>query len=228
MPTKTKLVLEQTQQGASDEVLVFPMVAAASPRRIGKESFIRCDVATMKKVFWYVLHNSLEIDTYMDAFKSEFPDNVMKEEFPRWFEPKIRKLYIEKDPSCTDELFALACGPSSTPISVNSCVVNDVKFVLEEILQFAYTSFKVVLFRVKWFDTRNEGRHVKRFVTRNNITQIMTATASYKDQPYILATQAKLVFYLEDPARQTANLWKVVQDVNHQWGQDEVMIEDDA
>ncbi|GKF56558.1 hypothetical protein Tco_0166898 [Tanacetum coccineum] len=56
----------------------------------------------------------------------------------------------------------------------------------------------------------------------------MTATASYKDQPYTLATQSKLVFYLEDPAIQTANLWKVVQDVNHRWGQDEVVIEDDS
>ncbi|GJW81352.1 SRP72 RNA-binding domain-containing protein [Tanacetum coccineum] len=63
---------------------------------------------------------------------------------------------------------------------------------LEEILEFAYTPFKIVLFRVKWFDTRNDGRRVKRIVTRNNITQIMTTTASYKDQPYILATQAKL------------------------------------
>nr|GEV59243.1 hypothetical protein [Tanacetum cinerariifolium] len=56
----------------------------------------------------------------------------------------------------------------------------------------------------------------------------MTSTTSYKDQPYILAAQGKLVFYLEDPARQTTNLWKVVQDVNHQWRQDEVVIEDDS
>ncbi|GJY50528.1 hypothetical protein Tco_0441375 [Tanacetum coccineum] len=32
--TKTELTLEQTQQGVSDEVLVFPTVAAASPRRV--------------------------------------------------------------------------------------------------------------------------------------------------------------------------------------------------
>ncbi|GKB01984.1 hypothetical protein Tco_0830028 [Tanacetum coccineum] len=29
---------------------------------------------------------------------------------------------------------------------------------LQEILEFSYLSFKVVLFRVKWFDTSNEGR----------------------------------------------------------------------
>ncbi|GJX71678.1 reverse transcriptase domain-containing protein [Tanacetum coccineum] len=130
----------------------------------------------LKKVIWYVLHNSLEIDMYRAKFKSEFPNQDMKEEFP------------DKDPgvSKSGELFALACGPTSSPISVSSCVVNGVRFVvhsrderrttqnngicspgekdremdygqLEEILEFSYMSFKVVLFRVKWFDTRNEG-----------------------------------------------------------------------
>ncbi|GJY57772.1 hypothetical protein Tco_0457664 [Tanacetum coccineum] len=36
-----------------------------------------------------------------------------------------------KDPgvSASSELFALACGPTPTPISVNSCVVNGVRFI---------------------------------------------------------------------------------------------------
>ncbi|PWA69915.1 hypothetical protein CTI12_AA279850 [Artemisia annua] len=135
----------------------------------------------MKKVIWYVLHNIPEIDTYMNEFEREFPDSDMSKEFADWFAMKIRKLYVAKYPTCTPDLFALACGPSPTPISVNSCVVNGVKLVvhsrdikrttqnngicspgekkgemyygqLEEILEFAYTQFKVVLFRVKWFD----------------------------------------------------------------------------
>ncbi|GKD50722.1 hypothetical protein Tco_1279698 [Tanacetum coccineum] len=103
----------------------------------------------------------------------------MKEEFPGWFGSQICQRYIDKDPgvSVSGELFALACGPTSSPISVNSCVVNGVRFVvhsrderrttqnngicspgekdgemyygqLEEILEFLYMSFKVVLFRV--------------------------------------------------------------------------------
>ncbi|PWA45436.1 hypothetical protein CTI12_AA516700 [Artemisia annua] len=129
----------------------------------------------MKKVIWYVLHNSPEIDAYMDEFQSEHPDSDMQQEFPRWFEKKIGNLYIANDPRCTPDLFALACGPLSTATSIKSCVVNGVKFVvhsrdvkrttqnsgicspgekkgemyyglLEEILEFAYTQFKVVLF----------------------------------------------------------------------------------
>nr|GEZ52732.1 S-adenosyl-L-methionine-dependent methyltransferases superfamily protein [Tanacetum cinerariifolium] len=84
----------------------------------------------------------------------------MKEEFSSWF-------------------------GKQTPISVNSCIVNGVRFVvhsrdehrtrqnssicspgldeemyygqLEQILEFLYLSFKTMLFRVKWFDTSNKG-----------------------------------------------------------------------
>ncbi|GKF13767.1 RNA-directed DNA polymerase, eukaryota [Tanacetum coccineum] len=136
----------------------------------------------------------------------------MKEEFPNWFGSQIRQRYINKDPGVSEsgKLFALACGPTPSPMSVNSCVVNG----LEEILEFSYMPFKVVLFRVKWFDTSNEGRKIKHFVIRNNITQIWAHEESFKDDQYILATQVKQVFYIEDMARRPPD-WKVIQDVNH-------------
>ncbi|GKD19947.1 S-adenosyl-L-methionine-dependent methyltransferases superfamily protein [Tanacetum coccineum] len=126
-------------------------------RKIGKQSLIRLDHQEMKKVIWYVLHKSPEIDMYLAKFEGQFPNSDMKQEFPRWFDPHVNLL------------------PSPTPISVNSCVVNGVRFFvhsrderrttqnsgicspgekeeemyygqLEEILEFAYISFKVVLF----------------------------------------------------------------------------------
>nr|GEU33348.1 hypothetical protein [Tanacetum cinerariifolium] len=44
----------------------------------------------------------------------------------------IRQRHVDKDPgvSASSELFALAYGPTPTPISVNSCVVNGVRFVV--------------------------------------------------------------------------------------------------
>ncbi|GKE69167.1 hypothetical protein Tco_1527239, partial [Tanacetum coccineum] len=72
---------------------------------------------------------------------------------------------------------------------------------LQEILEFSYLFFKVVLFRVKWFDTSNEGRKVKHLVLRNNMTQILTKGEAFIDDQYILATQVKQCFYLEDMAR---------------------------
>ncbi|GJV82806.1 proton-dependent oligopeptide transporter family protein [Tanacetum coccineum] len=173
-----------------------------------KLKVIQFDGQELKKVIWYVLHNSPEIDTYQAKFDSEFPNKDMKEEFPDWFGSQIRQRHIDKDPgvSASSELFALACGPTPTRISVNSCVVNIVRFVvhsryerrttqntgicspggkdgemyygqLQEILEFSYLLFKVVLFRVKWFNTSNKGRRVQHYVIRNNMTQIW---AKYK------------------------------------------------
>nr|GFA96842.1 hypothetical protein [Tanacetum cinerariifolium] len=50
----------------------------------------------------------------------------MKEEFPGWFGKQIRQRRIDNDPGVNEsrELFALAYGPSQTPISVNSCVAT--------------------------------------------------------------------------------------------------------
>nr|GEY42346.1 hypothetical protein [Tanacetum cinerariifolium] len=91
-------------------------------KSIGLWSFIRIDHQELKKVIWYILHNSPEIDTYQAKFKSEFPNKDMKEDF-------LRLVWeADNDPAVSEssELFALAYGPSQTSISVNSCIVNDV------------------------------------------------------------------------------------------------------
>nr|GEX36275.1 hypothetical protein [Tanacetum cinerariifolium] len=51
----------------------------------------------LKKVKWYVLHNSPEIDTYRSQFKSLFPNKDMKEEFPDWFGSQIRQRHVDND-----------------------------------------------------------------------------------------------------------------------------------
>ncbi|GJV72793.1 hypothetical protein Tco_1492788 [Tanacetum coccineum] len=225
---------------------------------IGLRSFIRFDAQELKKVKWYVLHNSPEIDTYRSQFKSLFPNKDMQEEFPDWFGSQIRQRHVDNDQdpedSTTSELFALANGPSWTPISVNSCVVDGVRYVvhnrderhttqnsgicspgpdgemyygqLQEILEFKYLLFKVALFRVKWFDTSNKGRKVNKLVLRNNMTQIDCSREAFKDDQYILVTQVKQVFYLED---KTKPHWKVVKHVNHKKFSDGsvIVVEDD-
>nr|GEV39087.1 hypothetical protein [Tanacetum cinerariifolium] len=147
----------------------------------------------------------------------------MKEEFPDWFGSQIRQRHVDndKDPkvSTTSELFALACGPTWTPISINSCVVDGVRYVVD-------SHDELVLFRVKWFDTQNQGRKVKRLVLRNNMTQTDTRGEAFKNDQYILVTQVKQVFYLEDKAKPH---WKVVKHVNHKKFSDGdvIVVEDD-
>nr|GEZ92318.1 hypothetical protein [Tanacetum cinerariifolium] len=62
----------------------------------------------------------------------ECPNKDMKEEFPDWFGKQIRQCHVDNDPGVSEsiELFALAYEPSQTPILVNSCVVNGVRFVV--------------------------------------------------------------------------------------------------
>ncbi|GJV88192.1 hypothetical protein Tco_1532130 [Tanacetum coccineum] len=58
----------------------------------------------------------------------------MLEEFTGWFRTLICDVTTKfKDPevSTTSELFALANGPSRTPMSVNACVVDGVRYVVQ-------------------------------------------------------------------------------------------------
>ncbi|GJT61671.1 Myc-type, basic helix-loop-helix domain-containing protein [Tanacetum coccineum] len=151
------------------------------------------------------------------------------------------------------EFFSLACGPSSNATLYTACLVNGVRFMVhyrdinrttqtsgvstpgpngetyygEQILELTYIGCnKVVLFGCKWFDISN----VKRFYTKHNIKHINTSSAStalYCNQPYILATQARQVFYLDDPGRRPLH-WKVIEYVNHtkNWHGDKIVIED--
>ena len=71
-------------------------------------------------------------------------------------------------------------------------------------------AYSLALFRCKWFNT-NLRR--KKTIIENNITSINVIGEWYKDESYILASQAKQVFYLDDLLR--GRDWKVVEDVNH-------------
>ncbi|KAK9070013.1 hypothetical protein SSX86_010412 [Deinandra increscens subsp. villosa] len=79
-----------------------------------------------------------------------------------------------------------------------------------DIIELKYLSgYSVVLFRCKWFDTANS-----RSFKKNHGTYIDISREAYVDQPYILATQAKQVFYLQDPSRANGN-WRVVEYIHH-------------
>ncbi|KAL5573450.1 hypothetical protein UlMin_023047 [Ulmus minor] len=120
-------------------------------------------------------------------------------------------------PEVTTELLSLSSKTNMVVSSYPACIVNGVRFVthdrdvrlrtqnsgvsvpgtgqemfygqLQQILEFSYLNgFSVVLFRCKWFK-------------------------SYKDDQFILASQAKHVFYVADPSR--GPNWRVVQHVKH-------------
>ncbi|GKD10576.1 uncharacterized protein Tco_1190261, partial [Tanacetum coccineum] len=119
---------------------------------LGKEVYTSLNTDVKQKVTWYVLNNSPEIDTDIVAYKNAFSSNNVEKEFPRWINDEMRQKRVNKDPSCTSELFSLACGPSSNATLYIACLVNGVGF-----MELTYIGCnKVVLFGCKWFDINNE------------------------------------------------------------------------
>ncbi|GKB63634.1 Myc-type, basic helix-loop-helix domain-containing protein [Tanacetum coccineum] len=88
----------------------------------------RNDDDVMQAVVWFVLNNSPEVDADILAYREESPDNV-ETSFPAWFNYKIREKKVTD--GCSEELFSLACGPTSA-CTYPACIVNGVKFVVHE------------------------------------------------------------------------------------------------
>ncbi|VVB03953.1 unnamed protein product [Arabis nemorensis] len=90
--------------------------------------------------------------------------------------------------------------------------VGDVSYYgkLTEILELNYyDSFRVVLFKCKWFNTRDARGYKKDDFghTMVNFTHLIHTGNGEEDEPYILASQARLVYYVKDPQEDG---WSVV------------------
>ncbi|GJR82861.1 hypothetical protein Tco_0153646 [Tanacetum coccineum] len=107
-----------------DKFQVFRSVCKPTGRM--KETRLTTDV--MQAVVWFVLNNSPEVDTDILAYREDSPDNV-ETSFPAWFNYKIREKKVRD--GCSEELFSLACGPTSA-CTYPACIVNGVKFVVHE------------------------------------------------------------------------------------------------
>ena len=82
-----------------------------------------------------------------------------------------------------------------------------------KVLEFDYIcGKKVVLFQCEWCNTGNTGRNrTIRFDTY--CTSIDVKSLWYKSDPFIIPSQAKQVFYLNDT--KLGEPWNVVQRVQH-------------
>ena len=83
--------------------------------------------------------------------------------------------------------------------------------VLSNVVVLNYVlGYKVILFKCTWFDTNQKKKRIKHDY---NLTTIQVSATWYDNDPFILATQAQQVFYLDD--YKNGHNWKVVQKVNH-------------
>jgi hypothetical protein len=103
---------------------------------------------------------------------------------------------------------------------------EDIEFFgcLKEIIQLQYNADysghrSVILFRCDWFDTESKKARMK---DDGFFKSINSSVLWYKDDPFILATQATKIFYLEDT--KYCGSWRVVQKFTHRhlWNVDEI------
>ena len=98
-------------------------------------------------------------------------------------------------------------GLSSEYASVrDKTLVDKKKFYyggIEEIIELDYVDFKLPLFRCKWADS---SRGVKKDV-QGNLTLVNLSRPGHLADPFILASQAKQIFYMDDPSD---SKWSVV------------------
>ncbi|GKA35726.1 hypothetical protein Tco_0722217 [Tanacetum coccineum] len=85
---------------------------------IGLRSFPPFGAKEFNKARWYVLHNSPEIDTYRAQFQSLFPEKKHARRIHQLICERHANNLQDPEVSTTSELFALANGPSRTPMSV--------------------------------------------------------------------------------------------------------------
>ena len=90
---------------------------------------------------------------------------------------------------------------------------EDVNFygVLTNVVELDYLfGHKVILFKCKWFDTNHKNKKIHQ---DPHFTVINISSTWYENDPFVLATQACQVFYLDD--YKNGQNWKVVQKVQH-------------
>lgn len=145
-----------------------------------------------------------------------------------------------RDNMISDALYALACGPNISARGYSGCIANGVRFhskdrdshritqnsgvmvsgddesgqinfygELHEIIKLQYIKMKTVnLFKCQWYDTSSRKHRIS---VTDGFTSINTRYRWYKDEPFILASQAIQVFYLDD--YQLGQDWRIIQQI---------------
>ena len=96
--------------------------------------------------------------------------------------------------------------------------------VLEDIYELSYLNDNsVTLFKCLWFDTRPRKKRIQHY--KNRISVFVKETW-YENEPFILASQAEQVFYVDDLFN--GPNWKVVEHFRHRhiWDISETDIDD--
>ena len=83
--------------------------------------------------------------------------------------------------------------------------------VIETIFELDYASFRIPVFRCQWVNN-SSGRRIDEF----GFVSVDLSKVGYKDDPYILASQVRQVFYIADPSKKN---WSIVMQSNKNYAE---------
>ncbi|KAG8371533.1 hypothetical protein BUALT_Bualt13G0097800 [Buddleja alternifolia] len=204
-------------------------VFSENSRLVGKGVYDYLDEKSWKQVHSYVLKNCDEVLTFMRNVEKNH-----EEFFAKWLERRIEVASSEETSLVTEDVLHLAYGPDKRVTHYEVCIVNGLRFhtkqremnkksqnsgvvvkveeesgfrdyygVLTDIIQLDYLgNHHVVLFKCDWF----EGKSVQK--DKYSYTSINTSKPWKTNEPYVLASQAQQVFYVNDI--KLGNDWKIV------------------
>ncbi|CAN1121606.1 hypothetical protein LINPERHAP2_LOCUS866 [Linum perenne] len=167
---------------------------------------------------------------------------IHRNQFSNWFSKKMSETLRSNKDEQTLALHSLSCKPLPCVVKYKGCIINGVRFhvkeresrlqsqnsgimvegnhldevinfygVLDEIIQLNYIRDKrVYLFKCNWFDV---DKRKSRIMHDGAVTSVKIDRFWYSDDSFILANQARQVFYTKDP--KLGCNWLVVQQFNH-------------
>ncbi|XP_026384763.1 uncharacterized protein LOC113280337 [Papaver somniferum] len=161
----------------------------------------------LRQAHFYVMQNTPEIEPYIDRHKLYLETNYSTKKrawlekehsntFGAWLKNEVEKELADDRESISENLRRPALRANDMHISRD----DDVTYgkasyygVLQEIWELDYCERKVHLFKCNWVDNKHG---VKRDALGYKIVDL--TMLGYKNDPFILASQAKQVFYVKD------------------------------
>ncbi|KAL5809536.1 hypothetical protein ACOSQ3_030227 [Xanthoceras sorbifolium] len=142
----------------------------------------------------------------------------------------MRQLRENGSAEASDELYSLSNGPDFRVCYYPECVVNGVRYLVtsrdaqrttqnsgimvpseHDNLEISFYGVLISIVELcKWFDTNPKKKRIQHDY---HLTSINVAHTWYKKYPFILAIQAKQVFYVDDP--KLGLNWKAVEEMHH-------------
>nr|XP_043639273.1 uncharacterized protein LOC122610343 [Erigeron canadensis] len=168
-------------------------------RAVGKKEVCVLPGDHLQKTMWFIYNNCEEIQPYLEehlhSLQSQHPDlsdfsKMQQATFPNWRTQN--------------------CGV--TVQGVHNDVEDDYYGYIDEVIELSFIKdCRAVIFKCTWFGTNRRRKHV---VYEPHFISVDTSRHVYKDDPFILANQAKQVFYINDSLKPNSQ-WKVIERVNH-------------